>query len=330
MSPTRRRSAALGAAPHQGYRVRHPAGRPHHGSLRPGPRQPGDYTAGMGAGVVGGEHAGARPSQRPAGGAPHRLNAGGPRPVAGPAGAHRACIVYGHPGRVVVTDNRTPGEGQVRGFRHPQRKMEAGIRTFQEEPTGGSAAPRPATDPHFVTLAPLFHCTDSKVRVPAAYCVLAWLVASLPRREARTAAFWTSRRNCSPTSTRRGSWPRPAGASGPRRASPASRPSKRASLSTEVWSRITRRAHGGSYTATDGNPRPAGMAFSTSVHWEGNARRIAGGPVRTWREVARRKVVRARRIGAAASGQPGGVGGSGAKAGPASAWDADRGAGRGS
>ena len=44
-------------------------------------------------------------------------------------------------------------------------------------------------DPHFGTFAPMFHWTDSKIRVHAAYCVLALLLASLLHREARRAGF---------------------------------------------------------------------------------------------------------------------------------------------
>ncbi len=53
------------------------------------------------------------------------------------------CTVYGHPGRVVVTYKPALWEGQVRGFRHQQLKMEAGIRTLQERLTGWRADPPP-------------------------------------------------------------------------------------------------------------------------------------------------------------------------------------------
>ncbi len=48
---------------------------------------------------------------------------------------------------------------------------------------------RQMKDPHFVTFAPMFHWTDQKIRVHAAYCVLALLLASLLHREARAAGF---------------------------------------------------------------------------------------------------------------------------------------------
>ncbi len=48
---------------------------------------------------------------------------------------------------------------------------------------------RQMKDPHFVTFSPMFHWTDQKIRVHAAYCVLALLLASLLHREARTVGF---------------------------------------------------------------------------------------------------------------------------------------------
>lgn len=48
---------------------------------------------------------------------------------------------------------------------------------------------RQMKDPHFVTFRPVFHWTDQKIRVHAAYCVLALLLASLLHREARAAGF---------------------------------------------------------------------------------------------------------------------------------------------
>ncbi len=48
---------------------------------------------------------------------------------------------------------------------------------------------RQMKDPHFVSWRPLFHWTDQKIRVHAAYCVLALLLASLLYREARKAGF---------------------------------------------------------------------------------------------------------------------------------------------
>lgn len=188
--------------------------------------------------------------------------------------------VYGHPGRVVVTYNPALWEGQVRGFRHQQTRIETGIRTLQDrlarwrqDPAPRGRRPTPAQmdavlrrltrhrepgpflrwqcaadasgrltltttwdtaaiatwqeahygktllftdhtdwtpaqivaayrgqgslenafrqmkDPHFVTFRPVFHWTDQKIRVHAAYCVLALLLAALLQREARAAGF---------------------------------------------------------------------------------------------------------------------------------------------
>ena len=52
-------------------------------------------------------------------------------------------LVYGHPGRVVVTYHPALWEGQVRGLRHQQLKMEAGIRALQERLTRWRADPPP-------------------------------------------------------------------------------------------------------------------------------------------------------------------------------------------
>lgn len=48
---------------------------------------------------------------------------------------------------------------------------------------------RQMKDPHFVTFRPVSHWTDQKIRVHAAYCVLALLLASLLHREARAAGI---------------------------------------------------------------------------------------------------------------------------------------------
>ena len=48
---------------------------------------------------------------------------------------------------------------------------------------------RQMKDPHFVTFRPVFHWTDQKIRVHAAYCILALLLASLLHREARAVGF---------------------------------------------------------------------------------------------------------------------------------------------
>ena len=188
--------------------------------------------------------------------------------------------VYGQPGRVVVTYNPALWEGQVRGFRHQQTRVEEGIRALQDrlaqwrsDPARRGRRPTPASveavlrrlirhrepgpflrwqctadpgevptltthwddaaiatfqeahfgktllftdhtdwsaaaivaayrgqgnlenafrqmkDPRFVTFRPVFHWTDQKIRVHAAYCVLALLLASLLHREARTAGI---------------------------------------------------------------------------------------------------------------------------------------------
>ena len=188
--------------------------------------------------------------------------------------------VYGQPGRVVVTYNPALWEGQVRGFRHQQTRVEEGIRALQDrlahwrsDPARRGRRPTPASveavlrrlirhrepgpflrwqciadtgevptltthwddaaiatfqeahfgktllftdhtdwsataivaayrgqgnlanafrqmkDPRFVTFRPVFHWTDQKIRVHAAYCVLALLLASLLHREARTAGM---------------------------------------------------------------------------------------------------------------------------------------------
>ena len=44
-------------------------------------------------------------------------------------------------------------------------------------------------DPHFVTVTPMFHWTDPKIRVHLAICVMALMVASLVHREARKGGF---------------------------------------------------------------------------------------------------------------------------------------------
>jgi len=189
-------------------------------------------------------------------------------------------VVYGQPGRIVVTYNPALWEGQVRGFRHQQTRIEDGIRALQDrlaqwrtDPARRGRRPTPASveavlrrliryrepgpflrwhcttdpvgvptltthwddaaiaafheqhfgktllftdhtdwsaaaivaayrgqgslenafrqmkDPHFVTFRPVFHWTDQKIRVHAAYCVLALLLASLLHREARAAGI---------------------------------------------------------------------------------------------------------------------------------------------
>jgi transposase len=48
---------------------------------------------------------------------------------------------------------------------------------------------RQMKDPHFVTVTPMFHWTDPKIRVHLAICVMALMVASLLHREARKGGF---------------------------------------------------------------------------------------------------------------------------------------------
>ncbi len=44
-------------------------------------------------------------------------------------------------------------------------------------------------DPHIVTVTPMFHWTDQKIRVHLAVCVMALMVASLMHRRARKVGF---------------------------------------------------------------------------------------------------------------------------------------------
>src|ERR1700684_1310961 len=46
-----------------------------------------------------------------------------------------------------------------------------------------NAVPCHMKDPHFLSWEPMFHWTDSKIRVHAFYCVLALLLTSLLQRE---------------------------------------------------------------------------------------------------------------------------------------------------
>lgn len=48
---------------------------------------------------------------------------------------------------------------------------------------------RQMKDPHFVTVSPIFHWTDQKIRVHLAICVIALMLASLLHREARRLGF---------------------------------------------------------------------------------------------------------------------------------------------
>ena len=48
---------------------------------------------------------------------------------------------------------------------------------------------RQMKDPHFVTVTPMFHWTDQKIRVHLAVCVMSLMVASLLHRQARQGGF---------------------------------------------------------------------------------------------------------------------------------------------
>jgi len=77
--------------------------------------------------------------------------------------------------RLLVThhDDWTPKE-VVAGYRS-QNDVESGFRQLK--------------DPHVVGFYPMFHWTDSKIRVHVFYCVLALAVAHLMRREAARAGL---------------------------------------------------------------------------------------------------------------------------------------------
>jgi transposase len=77
--------------------------------------------------------------------------------------------------RLLVTDHDrwTPSE-VVAGYRS-QNEVESGFRQLK--------------DPHVVGFSPMFHWTDSKIRVHLFYCVLALAVAHLMRRQAHHAGL---------------------------------------------------------------------------------------------------------------------------------------------
>ena len=77
--------------------------------------------------------------------------------------------------RLLVTDHDdwTPAE-VVAGYRS-QNDVESGFRQLK--------------DPHLVGFSPMFHWTDSKIRVHVFYCVLALAVAHLMRRQAKNAGL---------------------------------------------------------------------------------------------------------------------------------------------
>jgi len=80
--------------------------------------------------------------------------------------------------RLLVTDHDhwTPSE-VVAGYRS-QNDVESGFRQLK--------------DPHVVGFSPMFHWTDSKIRVHVFYCVLALAVAHLMRRQAQHAGLTLS------------------------------------------------------------------------------------------------------------------------------------------
>jgi transposase len=77
--------------------------------------------------------------------------------------------------RLLVTDHDrwTPSE-VVAGYRS-QNEVESGFRQLK--------------DPHVVGFSPMFHWTESKIRVHLFYCVLALAVAHLMRRKAQHAGL---------------------------------------------------------------------------------------------------------------------------------------------
>jgi transposase len=84
------------------------------------------------------------------------------------AAARRALETEMFGKRILVTDHGTVAD-VVAGYRS-QSEVEAGFRQLK--------------DPHVVGFSPMFHWTDSKIRVHVFYCVLALTVAHLMRRQA--------------------------------------------------------------------------------------------------------------------------------------------------
>ena len=114
--------------------------------------------------------------------------------------------------------------------------------------------------PHFVTVSPMFHWTDSKIRVHEASCVLAWLLASLLHREARAVGFAGGLDALLETLADLRlvvDRSRPLAARNGRRCgSRNARRNKRSFLSTWVSPRVTRPSRGRYYTGVEGTPRP--------------------------------------------------------------------------
>jgi transposase len=80
--------------------------------------------------------------------------------------------------RLLVTDHEHWPISDVVAAYRSQSEVEAGFRQLK--------------DPHLVGFSPMFHWTDSKIRVHAFYCVLALAVVHLMRREAATAGLHMS------------------------------------------------------------------------------------------------------------------------------------------
>jgi transposase len=73
--------------------------------------------------------------------------------------------------RLLVTDHDHWTIAEVLAGYRSQNDVESGFRQLK--------------DPHVVGFSPMFHWTDSKIRVHVFYCVLALAVAHLMRREAQ-------------------------------------------------------------------------------------------------------------------------------------------------
>jgi len=81
-----------------------------------------------------------------------------------------------HLGRTVLfTDHMDWDDASIIGAYRGQGTLENAFRQMK--------------DPKFVTVTPMFHWTDQKIRVHVAMCVMALTVASLLHREARKAGF---------------------------------------------------------------------------------------------------------------------------------------------
>ncbi len=77
--------------------------------------------------------------------------------------------------RLLVTDHDHWAISEVVAGYRSQNDVESGFRQLK--------------DPHVVGFSPMFHWTDSKIRVHVFYCVLALAVAHLMRRQAQQAGL---------------------------------------------------------------------------------------------------------------------------------------------